>query len=680
MPCRNISLSRELDSSGALGGVCGHRLCAPESPSGAALFCFELSTAVCESYVVRKAFRLHACKLTLDGKACKLGPRCGTAPPPAPPSPPPKASVPCRNVSLPLYLEAGGALHGICGRRSCAPLMLTGEASECHQLAANQCEGFVVRLAYRLHACSIAAAGQGCTVGPRCIGNMAPPPPLPPPLKRRRRFKRRGSIFSTTPCTNASLRQALEAEDALMGICGHRTCAPQTPRGQAGYCFSLSPEQCERHVVRMNTRLHACQLMSGGQICGLGPHCSAPISPPSPPPLFELGSETIGRTRRSRKRSRSRGEECGPCIALLHLHKSAGTTLIRILEHPQPTTQCGGIYYCNWRQYKTTSCQGPTLFPNRGPTSASGLIGRTFKTSRVQVTMNEALRWEAKRQDIEHARLYYGGYISAMSHSGSRVRKSCLYVALFREPIARMASIALYCRYGVHMGTGIPAWLPTSRGGDVLCGGRQNGNLSTWSQFIGNQLFRQLAIQPVMFAELTGGKSFSVVANESAQADEEVRSIFGPHEKAGTRTGRLVLQKAETAIRIGEMPSIVGIFEQMDRTLLLFDKVIPLNGGRSWVREASRLAYTHNSARWTGERDKLLREAPAVATHLAADLRLYRAGLKRFEQLWANMLGEVSPPPPAGSFAPGWIAALSLTCAACALVRVVVMHYERMRP
>lgn len=221
-----------------------------------------------------------------------------------------------------------------------------------------------------------------------------------------------------------------------------------------------------------------------------------------------------------------------------------------------------------------------------------------------------------------------------MSWAGSHVRSRCVFVTLLREPVSRLASIALYCKYGIHEGTGgIPAWMPVAHGGDVLCGGVQNASLLMWARSIGNQLFRQLAIQPKTFALLRGDRA---VAAEASEGDltKTMRRIFGPHEKGTTKLGQKVLEKVERELRTGVMPHVVGVFEQLERTLLLLDKVAPLNGGRRWLRAARRKAYTHSSRQWSFEKRRLLRaEAGSVRAELTADVQLYRAGLERFQQL-----------------------------------------------
>lgn len=336
-------------------------------------------------------------------------------------------------------------------------------------------------------------------------------------------------------------------------------------------------------------------------------------------------------------------DECGRCVALTHVHKSAGTTLIRVLEDHGPLSKCGGIYYCNWRQYRATGCQRPTDFGALTSAPASAARAQVSPASsstpskQLQAqALSDALRWEADRQDFEHARLYYGGYTAAMAWLGSHVRTNCMFVALLREPMSRLVSISLYCKHGLHMGTqGIAAWLPVSQGGDVLCGGVQNASLATWARLVGNQFFRQLAIQPEVFSKMSRGRTIDPHATADG-AEGEIRKLMGRHEKGKSRLGRQMLRKVENALRAGEMPNVVGIYEQLPRTLVMFDHVIPLNGGRMWIKEASRLAYTHSSGRWARQKQQVLREREsreAFAADLAADVRLYAAALGRFEKL-----------------------------------------------
>ena len=102
-------------------------------------------------------------------------------------------------------------------------------------------------------------------------------------------------------------------------------------------------------------------------------------------------------------------------VALTHVHKSAGTTLIRVLEDRGPRSKCGGIYYCNWRQYRATGCQRPTDFGALTSAPASAARAQVHPSSsstpskQLQAqALSDALRWEADRQDFEHARKQTG--------------------------------------------------------------------------------------------------------------------------------------------------------------------------------------------------------------------------------------------------------------------------------
>ena len=373
---------------------------------------------------------------------------------------------------------------------------------------------------------------------------------------------------------------------------------------------------------------------------------------------------------------------CGRCIALMHVHKSAGSTLIRVLEDPEPRTRCGGIYYCNWRQYQGTNCQQPTSFSAPPPPGKTCAANRCPESRQMRVALSGALRWESERQDFAAARLYYGAFVASMSRLRSRIRTSCVFVTVLREPVSRLLSIALYCRHGLHMGTGGPAWLPVSQGGDVLCGGKQNGSLASWARSIGSQFFRQLALQPDYFSQLSEGRTMGANLKTQESALLELQRLIGRHETGKTRLGRTVIRKVERSMRDGLMPNVVGLFEQMPRTLLLFDKVIPLNGGRRWADEAQRLEYTHGSSQWAGQKQQLLSEtagsgAEVIESHLAADLRLYKAAMARFEQLCAEH--DVAPPDAAEldaaygrsvSIGLGVVLAVIALAASVALVRV----------
>lgn len=700
MPCGNLTLQMVLEANGELDGRCGSRACTPPSPSGAAGQCHEVPAERCERFVGRKARRLHACTVSSDGLQCETGPSCiVTSPSPLPAERRAKATAVCTNATLNETLRADGAEDGICAARACAPAPLLS----CEQLDAISCMTFVEKAQGKLRACRLATDGSTCELGERC--------------KRTAHSERAEARIARATCSNTTLNETLEAESSEDGVCAARSCTPPAtePPGAPVPCSQLGRAPCERHVAIKQSKLHACRLATDGTRCELGERCKpldrkaavalaralrwnrtraraedrtrAGVRRPSepswslvafvasfvrsdyqPPRGAEVNQSTLSalalrgyyRPRKARRGPRP-PKVCSRCVALMHLHKSAGTTLIRVLEYPKPKTQCGGIYYCNWRQYQTTACQAPTAFdfaspppmappmaPSPAPPpSACGdrcsAVSNSSSVSdgivRLRTVLNEGLSWEAERQDLRHARLYYGGYLATMSRYGSHVRTSCSFVMMLREPVVRLASIALYCKHGLHMGThGIAAWRPQREGGDILCGGRQNGTLIDWARFVGNQLFRQLALQPETFSRVSEG--FADKPTDSTSEEEfgrRLRRVLKAHERGTTRVGRAVLQKMERELKEGSMPNFVGLFEQIERTLLLFDKVLPLNGGRSWVREARRQAYTHDSRRWADERRLLLHgdeSARTVAAGiLATDVRLYEAGVARFEAL-----------------------------------------------
>ena len=57
-----------------------------------------------------------------------------------------------------------------------------------------------------------------------------------------------------------------------------------------------------------------------------------------------------------------RGTDCGRCVVFLHFHKAGGTTILKVLESAATgaeQSRCGGLYYCNWRNFDTSGCLKP---------------------------------------------------------------------------------------------------------------------------------------------------------------------------------------------------------------------------------------------------------------------------------------------------------------------------------
>ena len=654
--CSNETLNSTLAEELSLDGICAGLTCAAASAGGKPRQCEELSATECTRHLEKRALKLHQCQLTQDGKGCELGDRCNALARQAAVTARREAKATCSNDTLSDTLEADFALEGICGIRTCAPPSSDGTPKSCEQLSASECLNYVDKKSLKLFACQLTADKKGCELGERCK-----------PTSRALELQARAT------CSNSTLNETLGGDSSLDGICAGRTCTPPSADGTPMACDQISPAICRRHVETKSYKLHACQPTADMKACELGERCKV-IS-------RKIASVSLRDELRGQKKKWIKSwADCSRCIAFLHLHKSAGTTLIRVLEQPKPRTICGGIYYCDWRQYRATRCNAsgtsrsssalgfsglrlpsaPPLPPPAAPpwsssaapeeecdevecgdaaenvSSVQNVSSCCMRAVRQETRSAEYWRrlWDAQRRDFKGARLYYGGYTGAMSWAGSHVRSRCVFVTLLREPVSRLASIALYCKYGAHEGTdGIPAWMPVAKGGDVLCGGVQNASLLTWARSIGNQLFRQLAIQPETFALLGGDQAMEAETSEE-DFSKKMRRIFGPHEKGTTKLGKKVLAKVERELRTGVMPHVVGVFEQLERTLLLLDKVAPLNGGRRWLRAARRKAYTHSSRQWSQEKRRLLRaEADSVRAELTSDVQLYRAGLERFEKL-----------------------------------------------
>ena len=110
------------------------------------------------------------------------------------------------------------------------------------------------------------------------------------------------------------------------------------------------------------------------------------------------------------------------------------------------------------------------------------------------------------------------------------------------------------------------------------------------------------------------------------------RALFGANDDGvSTAAGRSALRATVDRMRSGALFDVVGIVEEWDGTMALFDALLPLSGGRRWASAAA--AVTHGSGRWAAEERSTLaaaRESAAVAQWLRADTQLYEAARARF--------------------------------------------------
>ena len=94
----------------------------------------------------------------------------------------------------------------------------------------------------------------------------------------------------------------------------------------------------------------------------------------------------------------------GGCVVLIHLHKSAGTSLLRPLGVHGSALECsGGLYHCDAYLYTQTRCL--MAVEKRPSLGGSGSWAATHP-----------------RLDYDNAYLYFGGYVQAMATAASHWR------------------------------------------------------------------------------------------------------------------------------------------------------------------------------------------------------------------------------------------------------------------
>jgi hypothetical protein len=320
---------------------------------------------------------------------------------------------------------------------------------------------------------------------------------------------------------------------------------------------------------------------------------------------------------------------CGPCIVFLHMHKTGGSTILGALNVAKISTSCGGLYYCNWRAFDSTSC-------NEG----IGLLHNSTAVVGVDA-LNRA--WEAKRQDLMYARLYFGGYAASMLHPTSRpMQRACVRIAMFRDPFARLVSAMHYCMHGhAH---GVPAWENVRRGGDQLCGGMRNGSIEAWATHFGSWMFRLLALQPrtlgLMSRQNDGRRQEPNLSGDEATLTGwlRVKALIRSNDYDSKRTmpARKVLRRILKSIAEGSLFDVPGIFEQWEATMSLLDAIVPLAHGRTWGEEVKAHTETHGSHVWRAQKAATLmlaRGSASVQRLLEADIHVYAAARSRFQYL-----------------------------------------------
>lgn len=334
---------------------------------------------------------------------------------------------------------------------------------------------------------------------------------------------------------------------------------------------------------------------------------------------------------------------CDRCIVFMHVHKGGGTTMLGALATDQHTA-CGGLYYCNWRNFDSSGCLLPHARHNQSSRSLQALW----------ISRQPPPQWEVERQEHLRARLYFGGYVAALFGPRSpSSQRGCMRVAIFREPYSRLASAITYCQHGLTVDE-VPAWRPVQHGGDELCGGMRNGSVEEWARHFGSWMFRQLALQPSILHMLSRGRgSVGDAGRASAQRvgeDPQLPSVWirvkqeiaaNDYDRVRTHAASAALHRVEKSLMSGSLLDVVGIFEQWDRTMALLDAALPLSGGRRWADAARQHTNRHGSSAWKRRSAARLadaRRSAVVARLLEADLRVYAAVVARFRLLCARHL------------------------------------------
>ena len=297
----------------------------------------------------------------------------------------------------------------------------------------------------------------------------------------------------------------------------------------------------------------------------------------------------------------------GGCVVLIHLHKSAGTSLLRPLGVHGSALECsGGLYHCDAYLYTQTRCL--MAVEKRPSLGGSGSWAATHP-----------------RLDYDNAYLYFGGYVQAMATATSRAQqRGCLRVAVLREPVARLVSAMLYCARARPK-----VAYRAEDGGDVLCGNRSSGSPEEWAAHWGSYLWRQLALEPALFAALatcprSGGRRAGDAPCSLADTRGELagwraaggraagwraagwrgrtrlhgwRSVPLRRQRRRREHGAAVGARATVdRMRSGALFDVVGIVEEWDGTMALFDALLLASGGRRWASAAT--AVTHGPGRW----------------------------------------------------------------------------------
>lgn len=239
-------------------------------------------------------------------------------------------------------------------------------------------------------------------------------------------------------------------------------------------------------------------------------------------------------------------------------------------------------------------------------------------------------------------RVVYNGYALRLAGNvnfGSAGTGPCAWATMSREPVSRLVSAFLYCKH-------------VTRKRDPLCGlgssalDVSEASIQDFAKYWGNYLFREFLWHPELFKLAASRDDFiddakcnEKIASPIMPRDSHLTAITGPRapwqtlqmqlnggDDPRTPSGAANMKAVEEYLLSGKLYDVIGLVEEWESSMNLFDRFIPLAASK-WTGAAAEQIQTHGSETYEEEEKMLLREAAndtEVLDAIAGDIHLYK--------------------------------------------------------
>lgn len=213
-----------------------------------------------------------------------------------------------------------------------------------------------------------------------------------------------------------------------------------------------------------------------------------------------------------------------------------------------------------------------------------------------------------------HWRLLHGGCVEALRNESAG--RQCKWVTIFRHPVSRLLSAYDHCRKAPK---------------DPLCPAPKSADLATFAERWGNFAMRQFALAEVSPSTV---KRWANSGHVSATGSS-VWYLFKEYLTRGGVAEDEVLEGMLEGVQglLSTRYAAVGIAEEIDTTMALFDRALPM-GGLDWSASLAELE-SETDGEYDMRGSATFRRAlanPRVASALRLDMLLYEHAVNVFNE------------------------------------------------